>query len=155
LKKFIFDIVKYGDSLSLKALFWEDEDRDVVRAALDMGFEPDILSDSEGWIAADTPLLIIAVEANKIKVIELLIERKVNVNKTDTYGRTSLIVAAMNGNLECVKKLLTAGAVTWLCDGYDKYAIDYAQKYLLEASEADEKKEYEAIIELLESANNK
>lgn len=155
LKKFIFDIVEYGDSSSVKGLSWEDEDRDVVRAALDMGFEPDMLSDSECWIAAGIPLLITAVGANKIKVVELLIERKVNVNKTDTYGRTPLIMAAMNGNLECVKKLLTAGAVTWLCDGYDKYAIDYAKKYLSEASEADEKKEYEAIIDLLESANKK
>jgi hypothetical protein len=72
LKNFVFEIVKYGGSRPHSCemmLSWPDEDRDVVRAALDMGFESDMVSNG------GVPLVIVAAEANKVKAVELLLDR--------------------------------------------------------------------------------
>ncbi len=77
LKNFVFEIVQYGGQSNRCEcmLSWPDEDRDVVRAALDMGLEPDMLSNAHGWSDGGVPLLIVATKAQKVKVVELLLDR--------------------------------------------------------------------------------
>lgn len=159
---FLFEIVHYGHQREqdINRLAWEDEDLDVVRAALDMGIE------------VGSGLLRTAARANKPKIVELLLNRSVvdietkkivsarallsaseyggevvmdlllacgpDLNVIDNSGRTSLILAAMSGRAKIVAKLLVAGATEWLQDVHEKTALYYAETYLSDAStEAD------------------
>lgn len=204
LKGFLFTIVKYGGSRSYSCencLSWPDEDVDVVKAGLEMGLDPCMLSDDDAFSWSEgTPLLLTAVEANKVNVVELLLDRGVDietkltyttefidsfdtvprytqsytalyvaaergsqdtvdllikrgadVNATDTFGRTPLIIAAKRGYAAIVEKLFDAKAVVWLFDGFDKTALDYAQEGL-SSKNNKQKKDYEMIVQLLKDA---
>jgi hypothetical protein len=96
LKDFLFDIVERGDKWNQLdgCLSWPDEDLDVVRAGLDMGLEPDMLGDARGWSSVNLPLLITAVEAQKVKVVELLLGRGANAWTRDTSGQCAFDYAA-------------------------------------------------------------
>lgn len=77
LKDFLFMIVESGDSrpgCCEMMLSWPDEDVDVVRAGLDMGLDPYMRSNARGWSSGGEPLLTIAVEAKKDKVVALLLK---------------------------------------------------------------------------------
>jgi hypothetical protein len=181
LEVFLFDIVRYGHQgqRTTNYLTWEDEDFDVVRAALDMGIDPRI-TNSYG-----TSLLKVATHADKQKIVELLrdhgavvdpaipaliTESKfgcnakvidlllenpgIDVNVIDSFGKTPLILVAQLGYVEIVKTLLIAKAAVWLRDGYDKTALDYAQECLSNKNN-EQKKEYEIIVQLLKNAGAK
>src|SRR6185503_3235131 len=75
---------------------------DVVRALLDSGLTPD-------GAGADAPLLV-AVVGGCVDVVQLLLERKANVNVKDQDGMTALIKAAAGNMPEIVRVLLDRGA---------------------------------------------
>jgi hypothetical protein len=203
---FLFQLVSCGHrgNSSSGYLAWEDEDLDVVRAALDMGIDPCINDNNYG------SLLITAANVNKPKVVELLLDnclvaietrqlskgfsmveysekfgtnmltfghdfikdvtallsasehgsddvvdflisRKANVNATDNFLRTPLMLAAISGYRKIVEKLLAAGAVVWLLDKDEKTALDHATIRL----SSKKKEDYEAIVKLLKDAGAK
>lgn len=91
-KKDIFSIIKKGTV-------------DDLRAFLDKN--PDHLNIRDDSLC--TPLIIATIE-NKIGMLELLIERKANLDAVNKHGCTALILAADQGKYDCVKALLEAGA---------------------------------------------
>ncbi|HEX4069026.1 MAG TPA: ankyrin repeat domain-containing protein, partial [Candidatus Babeliales bacterium] len=99
--------------------------------------------------------LYMAVRSNKQDAVDLLIQRGAHVNTTDAHGRTPLIMAAMRGHVEIVKKLFAAGAITWLIDAFDKGALDYAQEKLAKQKLDENKEKYEKIIQLLQDVDAK
>lgn len=54
--------------------------------------------------------LLYAAEADKIKVIERLLDMKMSVNSVDNSGETALHIASKNQNMEIIKFLLGKGA---------------------------------------------
>jgi hypothetical protein len=196
LKNFLFTIVEYGGSRQGSCeycLSWPDEDVDVVKAGLEMGLDPHMLSNAGLFgCAKGKPLLITAAQANKVKVVELLldrgvdkdvrfkyesetritsytalhaaaihgcnevvdllVERKADINAVDNFGRTPLIWAIVYRRVEMVKKLLSAKAIVWLLDGYDETALNYAEKSLLDANLPLYKENYRTIVQLLKDA---
>ena len=51
------------------------------------------------------PALVIAVRAGSTGTLDLLLGTRVNVNATTKFGDTALMIAALSGRLELVKKL--------------------------------------------------
>ena len=75
-----------------------------VRAWLDAGLDPDCLADRVG-----TGLMIAAWHGN-IPMMELLVARGADVNKSNALGEQALMHAAWRGNVDAVKWLLAKGA---------------------------------------------
>ncbi len=203
LRIFLSNIVQYGhkdDGMRIDGFIFADEGVDIIKASLDMGLDPGVLNGAGYGYSGKTPLVIIAAQTNKVKVVELLLDRGVDketkstyqtdyidswtkkvpsytqsytvlyaaaeygrqdtvdllikrgarVNATDALGRTPLIMAAMRGYVEVVRKLLDAKAIVWLLDGFDKTALSYAQEGLL--NKDNDQKKYEIIVQLLKDA---
>jgi ankyrin repeat protein len=76
----------------------------------------------KAYDAQDTRLLNAARNGEANKISEL-IKQGFNINETDKNGCTPLIFAAMSGQVEAVKVLLSAGADASIKDrlGYDAY----------------------------------
>ncbi len=52
-----------------------------------------------------------------------------DVNQQDEFGRTKLMIAARDGNVELVKDLLFSGAITDICDNEGCTALMYGTRY--------------------------
>lgn len=61
-----------------------------------------------------------------LRIVEMLILKGADVNFTDTYERTSLMLASANLHSELVKLLLANGADPTLADTKGRVASDYA-----------------------------
>jgi len=92
--------------------------RDVERA-LDGGADPN------QWEGEETPL-ICAVKANQARLVQLLIRRKVDVNRQDAKGVSALHVATFKGRSHLVKLLLDGGANPNLKDCHGQTPIFFA-----------------------------
>ncbi|MEX0849122.1 MAG: ankyrin repeat domain-containing protein [Candidatus Dependentiae bacterium] len=78
-----------------------------------------------GW----TPLMYAVIDPYKVKLVNLLIEKKADVNLVDEYGRTALMHAVQDGKtLENVKALIAAGADVNVQDVDGNTALMYAAK---------------------------
>lgn len=65
------------------------------------------LRSRQGW----TPI-ITASSAGHLKMVQLLIEQKVDLNAITEYKTTALYSAASEGHMEVVEALLNGGALT-------------------------------------------
>ena len=79
-------------------------------------------------LTASRKLMHVAAYQGCVKIAELLIKAKANVNVTNNMGETPLIIAAREGNLEMVRFLLASGAdatpkARW--NGYGRFASNY------------------------------
>lgn|SRR5574343_1551744 len=70
--------------------------------------------------------LINATMLRRINVVKLLLQYDADVDIQDDYGWTALMYASNKGNLECVQRLLKAGANPLLKDRTGKTAYDIA-----------------------------
>jgi uncharacterized protein len=75
-----------------------------VRAWLDAGLDPDFLADRVGTG------LMFSAWLGDIPMMELLVARGADVNKSNALGESALMHAAWRGKLEAVKWLLAKGA---------------------------------------------
>jgi len=62
--------------------------------------------------------LQLAAVTNHFPLIELLVMRGANINKTDQYGNTPLMLAVTNRNHEAIHSLLRNGADPSLANNY-------------------------------------
>jgi hypothetical protein len=91
------DPVSYGNKL-------EQGDISQVRDWLNAGMHPDFIADRVG-----TGLMVAAWHGN-IPLMELLVARGADVNKSNALGEQALMHAAWRGNVDAVKWLLAKGA---------------------------------------------
>ncbi len=75
-----------------------------VRSLLQRGMDPDTV-DANG-----DPVLLIAARAGNAATVDVLIAGRATVNVRNRYGDTPLMVAALNGHQEIVRKLRARGA---------------------------------------------
>ncbi|KAL7714683.1 Inversin-A [Entamoeba marina] len=76
-----------------------------------------------------TPLHV-SVFFNKVEFIESLIEDyQINVNYQDNFGNTALMIAAVTGNVEAARELLSNNASKTLVNKYGQTAILVALRY--------------------------
>jgi len=78
-------------------------------------------------IGSSAPPLHFAAEENKRNILDYLISKNVNINKTDADGRTALMYAASEGKMTAVRKLVEAGADISIRDNRGVSAKDYAE----------------------------
>ncbi|MGL4394264.1 MAG: ankyrin repeat domain-containing protein [Brevinema sp.] len=63
-----------------------------------------------------TPLML-AVDEGNIEIVEMLLEQKgININASDSEGKSALVYAYIRGKFEIIKLLIDAGANTHLSD---------------------------------------
>jgi len=70
--------------------------------------------------------LMAAIMSANTKIIDKLISKKVDLNQSDTNGKTALIYATFFNKNEIVKSLIRAGADLKLKDKEGRSALDYA-----------------------------
>jgi ankyrin repeat protein len=75
-----------------------------IRRMLAAGADPDML-DNNG-----DPVLVIAVRAGNAASVDVLLATRLNVNAKTKFGDTAMMVAALSGRLDLVKKLRARGA---------------------------------------------
>src|SRR4029434_17001 len=75
-----------------------------VKRMLASGADPNMV-DRNG-----DPMLVIAVRANSVASIDLLLAAKADVNARTKFGDTPLMIAAISGRLDLAKKLRAKGA---------------------------------------------
>jgi ankyrin repeat protein len=76
----------------------------------------------------DYHLLGEAARGNNLNLAKLLLEKNVDINETDCFGRTALIWSAWNGHVEMVKLLIESGVDINIKDDQGKTALDYAKE---------------------------
>jgi hypothetical protein len=97
---------------------------EVVRSLIDRKqVDPDFTLDK-----GSTPL-IVAAAAGRIKVVEYLIRRRVNINAQDPHGTTALMWAVFKGHRDVAKYLISKGADTKVIRDDGDTAIDIARKW--------------------------
>ena len=75
-----------------------------VKALLARGMDPDSV-DKNG-----DPAIVVAARAGSAATLDVLLATKLNVNARNRYGDTALMMAAIGGRLDLVKKLRARGA---------------------------------------------
>lgn len=85
-----------------------DEDRDVIKAMLDMGTNVNAVDNDEFYYDdPGCPPIILAAARNKIKVVTLLLDRGADIETRDKWDKKNpLLVAAFHGHNEIVDLLL-------------------------------------------------
>lgn len=138
LRMFLFNIVEYGhkdDGMRRDGFIFPDEGVDIIKAGLDMFIDPQIKND----------LLITAAQANKVKVVELLLDRGVDKETKLTYkteyndsyekvpsytqSYTALYAAVENGSQDAVDLLIKRGAQVNAVDAFGRTPLIMAAKY--------------------------
>ena len=77
--------------------------------------------------SCDVNLLSIACKGKNLKMIKLLLDQGVQINKIDENGLTPLIVSCDQNNLEAVKLLLDHGALANMTNCFGKTPLKYAR----------------------------
>ncbi len=78
---------------------------EIVRSLLDAGANIDLPRKLYGLTA-----LMLAVSANQLDIVQLLVSKCADVNATNEDGSTALMAAVLKGHVNVVKVLLAAGA---------------------------------------------
>lgn len=76
-----------------------------------------------------TPIPILPIEIEDFSVNYITEDVFIDVNKQDENGRTTLMEASINGNLELIDDLIFAGAILDVCDKDGNTALMLAAKY--------------------------
>lgn len=93
----------------------------VARLLLDAGAAPDIAGQKIG-------ALQLAAQRQHDSLVELLIERRADMDGSDANGRTALMAASAAGHLSTVKLLIKRGVYLKAVDYLGRKAIDYASE---------------------------
>ncbi len=88
-----------------------------VRAMLQRGIDPNTVD------ASGEPALVIAARAGNTATVDVLLAGRAKVNERNRYGDTALMIAALNGRMDIVKRLRVRGAEL---DGAGWTALIYA-----------------------------
>jgi hypothetical protein len=116
---------------------------EVVKSLIDRKqVDPDFTLDK-----GSTPL-IAASASGRLKVVEYLLRRRVNINAQDPHGTTALMWAVFKGHRDVAKLLISKGADTKVIRDDGDTALDIARKWkqneiaslLKEAANQDEDK---------------
>ncbi len=100
------------------------EGKKSIQILLTLGVSADSLSSDGKW----TPL-IVAAYRNNTKLIQLLLKRRIKVNRINKFGRTALHVAVMRDSLDVAKILLGNGAEVNKIDYSQSMPIHYIKSY--------------------------
>jgi ankyrin repeat protein len=71
-------------------------------------------------------LFIVQLKKNELQSIQLLIDKKSNLEEKDEKGRTAVHFAAENGHTECLKYLIELGADLHVADKKGRTPIQKA-----------------------------
>ena len=140
-EKTVFDIARKGTLSEIQAIY--SRNPELVNAVNDNKSSPlilacyrnneavalyllDTVSNINYNSGMGTALMAAIMSGNKV-IIEKLIDKKADLDQTDTQGKTALIYAAFNNNTEIVQMLLKAGANKKLADNENRTALDYAK----------------------------
>ena len=81
------------------------------------------IHDDIGWTQ-----LMCAVNFAKMPAVEMIVSKDADMNAQNPEGKTPMIIAARNGNLEMVKFLVTRGANMNIKDNKGGRALTWAEK---------------------------
>jgi ankyrin repeat protein len=139
-QKDVFAIARNGSVEEMKALFKKDVN--CVNQVNDFGFSPLILASYRGNFEVAKYLITIvndvnyqspegtavmaAVMRNNTELIQLLIDKKANLDATSKTGVTALMLATQFKNIEIITLLLHHNADKLLKDKEGKTAFEYA-----------------------------
>lgn len=126
------------DNVAQSALHWAcREDRlDTVRFLLDQGAMIDRIG------LDNKTALHSAVAGNQVKLVELLLEKGADINLPECHhGRTALILAAENSDMDLLRLLIAKGAKLDARDYEGRTALDWAKR-----------RESQATVSILEEA---
>jgi hypothetical protein len=97
---------------------------EVVKSLIDRKqVDPDFTLDK-----GSTPL-IVAAASGRMKVVEYLLRRRVNINAQDPHGTTALMWAVFKGHRDVAKYLISKGADTKVIRDDGDTAMDIARKW--------------------------
>jgi ankyrin repeat protein len=97
---------------------------EAVRILLDAGADVE----AKTKIEKNTALLL-AADQGHVKIVQMLIGNRSNVNVRDGNGKTALIIAAARGHTDIVQLLLDKGADVNAKDQFENTALRNAEKY--------------------------
>ncbi len=99
-----------------------DDDMEEVKKLIGQGNDIQRTTEGEKWSYLHK---VCMSDDNPTKSVQFLIEQGLDVNAVDSYGRTPLIWAAEQGNIEAMKLLLDNGAIKTLehCDANGTNAL--------------------------------
>ncbi len=103
------------------ALYWAIKKHSIYNANLLMVFGSSLV------VAENTHALFHAIACKKHELVVLLIDKGLDVNLTDTMGKTALMHAIEAGLFLTVKFLIAKGADMYLMDNALNMAEDYAK----------------------------
>lgn len=112
---------KLGSALCLATL---RGDNDEVEALLKSGAPPDYQEAPDGW----TPL-IYSIYYDNPAGRRLLLSYGADPMISDYFGKTTLMFAAINGDVHLLTELLTKGLPPFAADCNGKTALDFAMAY--------------------------
>jgi cytohesin len=102
--------------------------KEIVKAFLDHGCDPDIRSEDGSGYVGETALLEAAF-CGRLEIAEMLIERHANVKAKAERGITPLHEAARLGHFDLARLLLKQGADIHAKDDKGKTPLDWAKRY--------------------------
>jgi ankyrin repeat protein len=106
----IEEVIKHTNEPLLHIALRDDYD-EMTKLLIESGLDLDML-DNES-----TPLYL-AAQFNKLELVDLMLAKKVDVNKSNKLGQTPLHIASRNGNIDVINSLIKGKAHV---DSFDKY----------------------------------
>lgn len=91
--------------------------------------QAEIVDLNKAYDVSESTPLITAVRAQNLRIVDALLNRRVNVNEKDEASRTALMYAAESSSQDIVARLLKEDIDIDLLDQYEKTAILIAIKY--------------------------
>lgn len=98
------------------------DDTDFAKELIKLGASPDVV-DKDGY----TPLMYAVIRQNN-ELLDLLLDKKVNLDTFDKKGRTAIMYAAIKNNAYAVKKLVEHRANLYKSKDVDWNAYKYAKE---------------------------
>lgn len=139
-QKDVFNVARNGSVEEMKSLF--EKNANCVNDVDDYGFSPLILASYRGnfevakylitivkdinYQSPEGTVLMAAVMRNNSELIQILIDKKANLDLTSKTGVTALMLATQFKNIEIIKILLQHKANKLLKDNDGKTAFEYA-----------------------------